>query len=140
MRTRSKMLALAIAAVTLAVITAGCAPPSPPDGAPQLRGVIVSVNPGSEGGTVRVVWHESVGEMLDLDSCDVRVGPETDVFNAEGALVDFAALAERDVVNVWISGPIAESYPPQATADAIEIIGAFDITRPLPVPGGLIEP
>ncbi|MBS3956452.1 MAG: DUF3221 domain-containing protein [Clostridiales bacterium] len=138
---RRRMLALATAAMLSVMVGAGgCAVPSPPDGAPQLRGVIVSAEPGSDGGTVRVVWDESVGEMMDLDSCDVRVGPETEVFDAAGVLADFSVLTERVVVDVWISGPIAESYPPQATADAIEIVGTFDANRPLPIPGGLVEP
>ncbi len=137
---RARVVIVLVSAVLVVAAFAGCSTAGPPDSTPMLRGVIVSVAPGADGGVVRVVWHESLGERTELDSCDVSVGQDTDVFGEDGASLAFADLSERDIVEVWISGPIAESYPPQATADAIAVGGEYDALRPLPIPPGLVAP
>ncbi len=142
MRMERARLAVTVAvAGALIAALAACSPTvGPPAEEPALRGVITMLTPGEGGGVVRVVWHEDTGERRELDACDVTVGVETEVFDEGGALIGLADLAERDIVDVWISGPIAESYPPQATADAIQLMGRFDAMRPLPIPPGLLSP
>ncbi|MDF1542875.1 MAG: DUF3221 domain-containing protein [Anaerosomatales bacterium] len=125
----------------LALMLAACASPRPPDAEPTIRGVIVDITPGPDGtGFALIVWHESLGEVYDLDSIAATIDEETELFDREGNVIDFADLAVRDVVDAWFSGAIAESYPPQGTADAVRVIGEFDEIRPLPIPRGLIEP
>lgn len=143
MRVRSaRSLAVLSAAVMLAVAlgVAGCTP-VPPDTDPIIRGVITQVTPGDEsGGAILVVWHDSLGEVLELDSIAASIDENTEVFDREGKLIEFADLEVRDVVDVWVSGAIAESYPPQGRADAVRVIGAYDEIRPLPIPPGLVSP
>ncbi|MFU8890797.1 MAG: hypothetical protein ACNA76_03945 [Anaerosomatales bacterium] len=103
------LLSYAALILGLALLAASTAcSPIPPDIEPTIRGVITQITPGPEGtGIVLIVWHESLGEVYELDS---------------------------------IAATIAESYPPQGTADAVRVIGEFDEIRPLPIPRGLIEP
>ncbi len=137
-RARAALLAALMLAVGLGV--AGCAP-TPPDTDPTIRGVITEITPGDEsGGVVLVVWHDSLGEVLELDSIAASIDENTEVFDREGELIEFADLEVRDVVDVWVSGAIAESYPPQGRADAVRVIGAYDEIRPLPIPPGLVSP
>ncbi|MBW6468881.1 MAG: YobA family protein [Coriobacteriia bacterium] len=133
---------VAIILILLAMLAlAACASPRPPDAEPTIRGVIVDLTPGPDGtGLALIVWHESLGEVYELDSIAATIGEETELFDRGGTIIDFADLKVRDVVDAWFSGPIAESYPPQGTADAVRVIGGFDEIRPLPIPRGLIEP
>ena len=134
-----RMLVLLVL-LALLVLTA-CASPRPPDTEPTIRGVIVDLTPGPDGtGLVLIVWHDSLGEVYDLDSIAATVGEDTELFDRDGNVIGFADLQVRDVVDAWFSGAIAESYPPQGTADAVRVIGQYDEIRPLPIPPGLIEP
>lgn len=134
-----RVVALLLLLLLLGTMLSGCFAPRPPDTESTIRGVVVSVTPGREGGGIRVVWHESLGEMRELDSVDVAITEETGVFDREGRPIEFAEIEVRDVVDVWISGALAESYPPQGWADAVRVIGEFDEMRPLPMPPGLVE-
>jgi len=137
--TRAGVWVIVLAAVALAL--AGCTTPVPPDTEPSIRGVITEVTPGQEsGGVVLVVWHESLGEVHDLDSIAASIDERTEVFDREGKLIAFEDLKVRDVVDVWVTGAIAESYPPQGRADAVRVIGEYDEIRPLPIPPGLVQP
>lgn len=143
MGVRSTIVRVAVAAVLVvaaAIALTGCVTPVPPDTDPSIRGVITDITPGGEGGIILVVWHESLGEMYDLDSIAASVDENTEVFDRDGKLIEFADLEVRDVVDVWVTGPIAESYPPQGRADALRVIGEFDDMRPLPIPPGLVSP
>lgn len=134
-----RLLTLALV-LALAGLSTSCVTPVPPDADPSIRGVITDITSGGEGGTVLVVWHESLGEVYDLDSIAASIDENTEVFDREGDLIEFADLEVRDVVDVWVTGPIAESYPPQGRADAVRVIGEFDEMRPLPIPPGLVSP
>lgn len=130
----------ALAVVALGTLLTACSP-VPPDIEPTVRGVITQITPGADGtGTILIVWHESLGEARDLDSISATIGEGSDVFDRDGNVIDFADLRVRDVVDAWVTGPIAESYPPQGTADAVRVIGEFDEIRPLPIPPGLLQP
>lgn len=127
--------------LTVVLGLAGCATPVPPETEPTIRGVITQITPGREaGGVVLVVWHDSLGEQYELDSISARVDETTDVFDRDGNVIEFADLSVRDVVDLWVTGPIAESYPPQGGADAVRVVGRFDEIRPLPIPPGLVVP
>jgi hypothetical protein len=143
MGVRSAIVRVAVAAVFVlaaAIVLTGCVTPVPPDTDPSIRGVITDITPGGEGGIILVVWHDSLGEVYDLDSIAASVDENTEVFGRDGNLIEFADLGARDVVDVWVTGAIAESYPPQGRADAVRVIGEFDDMRPLPIPPGLVSP
>lgn len=139
-----RLVRMAFVAATVLALSAAlmaCGSPRPPDTDSTIRGVITQVTPGPDGtGTILIVWHESLGEVRELDSISVTIGEETDIFDREGSVIEFGALRVRDVVDAWVSGPIAESYPPQGGADAVRVIGEFDEVRPLPIPPGLVAP
>ena len=140
LRRRLRPLMLVLAVLALGVALTACASPRPPDGDPTVRGVVTEITPGGDGGVVRIVWHDSLGEVYDLDSIEATVDENTDLFDREGKVITFAELEVRDVVDVWVTGAIAESYPPQGRADALRVIGEFDEMRPLPIPPGLVSP
>jgi hypothetical protein len=139
--TAEARIALAVVLFAALFSLTACFAPVPPDAEPTIRGVITDITPGPEGtGVLLIVWHDSLGEVYDLDSIAGTVGEETDLFDREGNVIEFADLKVRDVVDAWFTGPIAESYPPQGTADAVRVIGEFDEMRPLPIPPGLVAP
>jgi len=56
------------------------------------------------------------------DKASVTVTDATDVFDAAGTLSTWEALAQGQQVEVWFTGPVAESYPVQGTAGAVRIL------------------
>jgi len=59
------------------------------------------------------------------DKAVVAVTEKTAVFDAEGGRTDVTALRVGQQVKVWFTGPVAESYPVQGAASAIQITGAL---------------
>jgi hypothetical protein len=107
------------------VLLAEAAHPTPdPEDDPSIRGMIVTKEdaPG-EGdilGTLLVYGDEDTG--LDYDTAYVRITSETLVRGVDGAPADWDSLAVADVIEVWFTGPVAESYPVQATAGLISVL------------------
>jgi hypothetical protein len=130
-----------LSAVVLLAVTA-CVKPLPPKEDPTIRGVVTEVTPNNraQSGVILVVYHDSLGEMYELDAIAAGIDEQTELFDRNGGVIAFSDLNVRDVVDVWVSGPIAESYPPQGHAKAVRVIGTFDEIRPLPIPPGLVQP
>jgi hypothetical protein len=99
------------------VIIVGCSvgvdPTGPsqdaPSRAPSIRGTITAVreqrirveqDPSSQGGA----------------KADVRISQDTQLRDREGRAIQQSALAVGAEVRVWFAGPVAESFPVQATA------------------------
>ncbi len=122
MRTRMLIIALATAA---ALVLSGCfLLPGPPDGAPSIRGTITSITPGADGlGSMLV--EGAVADGTSVDKASVNVTKKTEVLyeGADGwSRYTFAELGVGDTVAVWFTGPVAESYPVQATGGTIVYI------------------
>jgi predicted small lipoprotein YifL len=106
-----------VVALALALL-AGCggdAPLEPPNASPAAYSG--ALEESAEG---RVLVRE------DGDACGIWLAPAdgVDVLRAEGdgyAAASWDDLAAGQAVDVWISGPIAESCPMQADADAVVI-------------------
>jgi hypothetical protein len=105
---------------------------------------VTSISTGQNGlVTIRVVAHPNAGAQLDLDAADVTVSSATKVLtspNSTGeraARSDASAIAVRDYVEVWITGPVRESYPVQADAKVVLVYGRLKADVPLPFPRGL---
>ncbi len=62
------------------------------------------------------------GSSSSVDRASVRVTVDTVVWTAEGVRGTAADLAAGEQVAVWFTGPVAESYPVQATAGVIQIL------------------
>ena len=117
---------LVLAALPLAVAT-GCggggAPPPP--AAADITGVIsqVSLGPGRDQGSFLVVADPAVAGTVDRAM--VRVTADTVIWASEGEGrrgLAFGDLRAGDRVAVRFLGPVAESYPVQATAADVEVL------------------
>lgn len=104
--------------VMLLAMTAGCGESSsdnPPQTAPYIEGALTSVGAGMI----------LVEEVPEGNKASLRIPDGTPVWRAmpEGGAqrAQMADLAEGQTVAAWVSGPIAESFPVQATADAVVI-------------------
>lgn len=107
-----------------ALLAAGCAPVAPPDRSPDIRGSIQTVTAGGGDplGSILVVGEKQADTGYDRAS--VAVDRETLVLvrGPEGWTESrFEDLAAGDVVEAWFTGPVAESYPVQATAEAVAV-------------------
>lgn len=116
------------AALALALLGActsdGDAAPAPND--PDIRGVITSITNGSGDviGNVRI--EGAIDQDTAYDKAVVRVESDTRIFRQAGNAmmeVTFADLTEGQEVVAWFTGPVAESYPVQAKASQIVIVG-----------------
>jgi hypothetical protein len=56
------------------------------------------------------------------DKAHVRIRSDTDVVAADGQPMQFAELAVGMMVEVGFSGPVAESYPVQASAAWVQVV------------------
>lgn len=133
------------AALVLLVLTAGCAQGAfrsqPPDRTPDLRGVVTSIGwSGDTQQSALIVWTEDpvVGAKAAYDAASVTFTNDTGYYRmVDGALESGspASIVVGSVVEVWFTGAVAESYPVQATADAIVAVGTY--SKELPEPPGL---
>jgi hypothetical protein len=135
MRHTSRALAaLAVLAVLGAAVVGGCggataaqpAPPSPsapPSTPADITGAVsvIAISAGDDSLPVLLVVADH-GSGNSVDRASVRLTKDTVVWTAQGKRGDAADLAEGERVAVWFSGPVAESYPVQATAGVVHIL------------------
>ena len=118
-------LAAALALAFLGACTStGDAASAPND--PDIRGGITSITDGSGDVTGGVRIEGAIDEDTAYDKAVVRVESDTTIFRHVGnAMVEitFADLTVGQTVEAWFTGPIAESYPVQAKASQIVIVG-----------------
>ncbi len=127
----SVMLLTLLATVLLLALPTACAP-APPSGPPDIEGSASAVSSGTPGsgvlGTMLVVSAADGGDTQpgSYDRASVRVTDETELFaeTADGGIspATFGDIVEGGRVRVWFTGPVAESYPVQATALAVVIL------------------
>lgn len=103
--------------VITTVLLAGCAStPAIPDTPADIAGTITQV--GRSGGRTTVLIEERPGASGDNKS-SVRITPQTRIL-LDGPSGPTALSAERltegSQASAWFVGPVAESYPTQATA------------------------
>lgn len=121
--TRSGAAAVLVALAVFATL-AGCAPPAPPGGEPSIRGVITTITPG-EGNLGAVLVEETSPQGLSFDKASLAITKDTRILRgAAGSFerIGFADLKQGMLVEVWITGPVAESYPVQAAADTLVVL------------------
>lgn len=112
-----------VVALGAAVLAAcgGAAATSPPDTAPDVSGTVTQVDTDAEGlGTV-LVEEDPARDSGDTKiafrvTADTTILREADGGHEPAALADVAVGA---TVSAWSTGPVAESYPMQATAGTI---------------------
>ena len=135
MRHTSRALAaLAVLAVLGAAVVGGCGgamaaqPASPSPSAPPLSpaditGSVKDLSVGAGGDALPVLLvAASPGNAGSVEGAQMRVTKDTVVWTAAGVRGNAADLAEGEQVGVWFSGPVAESYPVQASAGAVLVL------------------
>jgi len=147
MRHTSRALAaLAVLAVLGAAVVTGCGgataaqpaspspsaqpstarPTAPPSAAADITGTVrdLSISAGGDSLPVLLVVADPVaaGSTSSVDKASVRVTKDTVVWTPQGARGAASDLARGELVAVWFSGPVAESYPVQAAAGAVQIL------------------
>lgn len=131
-----------VVALSFALSLPGCTsrPPSEP---PSVTGVVTDVQATDAGGSMRVVWTDElqVGEKAAYDAAQVGVSEDTTLRKRTGESeweeIAFTDVRPGDVVDVWFGGnAVAESYPVQAGAVWVDVIGTFE--GELPTPQGLL--
>jgi hypothetical protein len=92
-----------------------------PNNAPYMTGTITSIGRVAEGWSVRV--EERPQDVSGSSKGVFRIRAQTEVLRADGTKVRADDLREGQRVRVWVTGPVAESYPVQAPARVIVIDG-----------------
>jgi hypothetical protein len=111
----------------LSLILSGCritGAARPSGGNPSIRGTVVTIAaPSRVISGFMVEGHQDADTTYDKAS--VRVTEGTHVFIKQGenyTEASASALQVGQAVEVWFTGPVAESYPVQATAQQIVIV------------------
>lgn len=102
-------------------LTLGCASnggPLPTE-PPFLTGTVTAVGRIAEGWSLRV--EERPDDVTGSAKGVFRVGSATTLRRATGGRARSEELREGQRVRVWVTGPVAESYPVQARARMIVI-------------------
>lgn len=87
---------------------------------PHIQGNVISVN--AQQGSIYVEGELEEGNQYD--KAHIKVNENTAIYIYEGEhgeVAVFSMIEEGDLVKVWFVGPVAESYPVQATAGKIFI-------------------
>ena len=101
-----------------------------PDRPPDVTGVVTAVraidpeapNAGEQLGTIRV--EENPADSSGSAKYDLRLTRETIIIVSPGEVTNpgtFAQILTGQRVEAWITGPVAESYPAQATASHVVV-------------------
>jgi hypothetical protein len=107
--------------ITLATVLATRGEDGPPNDRPSFAGTVTSVTPGGSFGSLLV--EEFPGQQAG-SKVMLTVTAQTHIFTAQGKAskaAGFAMLHAGQRVDVWVSGPVATSYPALASAATIVI-------------------
>lgn len=129
--TSGALAALAVLFLLAAVVVGGCggataaqpaspSPSAPPSAPADITGAVDDLTVGADSLPVLLVIADA-GATGSVDRASVRVTRDTVVWTASGVRGAASDLAKGGRVAVWFSGPVAESYPVQATAGVVQI-------------------
>jgi len=114
------LLAIATACFVVAVVV-GCAPTIPAE-TPGIRGTVTSLVPGDDRPASILVEGPKQPAGAVSDKAQVTIAPSTQVFGPDGREAAASSIVQGASVNVWFEGPVAESYPVQGTAKAVQVL------------------
>jgi len=118
------LLAIALLGAVLAT-SSGCAP-TLPSGSPGITGTVTSIVPGDgRPASFLVEGAQPQPQGAVSDRAQVSIPPATEFFDAQGGpatLAQVGAIAKGTRVRVWFEGAVAESYPVQGSAKAVQIL------------------
>ena len=113
----------------LAVAAVACISPTPlPDRPADITGVVTNIQPGDTPERPSAVRIEAnPAEESGSPKMVLAVTRETRVLDrrsgGEPRAIGKDALRVGDRVEAWVTGPVQESYPSRATAEAIVVLG-----------------
>jgi len=117
---RPKVMLATLGAILALLMLLGCAS-GVPEGPPAIRGKILSVsNTGDEVTAILVAG--PIAEGTTFDRAALSITDNTRILNESDVEVGAEMLEAGTRVEVWVTGPVRESYPVQADADVIRII------------------
>lgn len=122
---RARPLAAVLVALTLVaggLALTACATRLP-DTPPGITGTVTSLVPGDERPASMLVEGGAQPAGAAADKAQVTVNPGTMFFDEAGNPTKPASIAVGTRVRVWFDGPVAESYPVQGSAQAVQILG-----------------
>lgn len=120
--TRASLLLLLVLAASTALL-AGCSLRLPSD-VPGITGDITSLVPGD--GRPASIFVEG-GPQPDgavAQAAVVTITPSTQVFGPDGKSADPATIVQGATVKVWFEGAVAESFPVQGSARAVQVVAS----------------
>ncbi len=108
--------------------TTGEPTPNQPNGTqlqvePDFIGSITKVNVSGTNDVLGTIMVEGTDTIQSSDKYDVTIDGKTEVLEQSGSVIDFDSLEAGNQVKVWFSGPIMESYPAQADAAKVIVVG-----------------
>lgn len=115
-------VAFALAIATAALSLSGCAATAPKT-TPGITGTITSLVPGDERPASMLVEGPAQPAGAVSDKAQVAIDPGTMFFDADGKATKASGAVVGAKVRVWFTGPVAESYPVQGAAQAVQILG-----------------
>jgi len=95
----------------------------------DIRGKITALHADGSG-TGAVLIEGPKAPDASHDKASVRITPRTCIRNSAGEKVTFASLRVGQRVEATFIGPVAESYPVQAVAGEVRILGAREERLP----------
>ena len=110
----------ALTALTLTLALSGCTAKTPAAD-PAIRGTIQSVSQ-TDAGVAAILVAGPLADGTTLDKAMLSITDETRVLSSIDEPLGSDALATGLRVEVWITGPVRESYPVQAEADVIRLL------------------
>ena len=125
MRRIPHLTTLTTAALALTIATTGCTTVSAPDTTPDIAGPVTQVT--TFDGGVSLLVESGQPQVGDYDIASVSVDTDAEVLVMEDG--DLVRATYEDIPNgarveVWFEGPVAESYPVQATAGTVVVLGS----------------
>jgi beta-N-acetylhexosaminidase len=123
-RARRTLLTLAAVVAALAVSLAGCTAAVPSE-TPGITGDITYLAISTTSTALVSITVEGGVQPTGAvsDKAVVTVTAKTAIFDADGKRARVDALQVGKSVKVWFEGPVAESYPVQGRAAAVQIVG-----------------
>ena len=117
------LISAAVLIACVVALTWSCAPASLPEEPPSIRGQITSITPSEKGSEGSVLIEGAKESDTEYDKASVRITADTRIFDADGDPgLSFGDLETGMRVAAWFSGPVAESYPVQAQAEAVQVL------------------
>ncbi|HEY5540277.1 MAG TPA: DUF3221 domain-containing protein [Coriobacteriia bacterium] len=117
---------LLVAVALIVVVTSSACALTPPSEPPGVVGSVTSLASGDGRPASFLVEGTQTPAGAISDKAQVTIPPTTMFFGPDGtaaSLDSIAHIAKGTKVRVWFQGAIAESYPVQGSAKAVQILG-----------------